>query len=86
MAGCFGDGHISRYDRVKDNVPEELTDLIVDFVREFERVVVHRQKDATEFESTWLLLHDITDHPNHLGEAFHCEILALNGHDHFGGA
>ena len=67
-----------------DDLAEKVADLRVDLARQLQRVVVHRQHDAAELQLAGLPLHHLANHFDHLRQAFHGEILALDRHQHFG--
>lgn len=86
MARRFAHGDVARDHGAVDDLAEEVAHFGVDLGGEIQGVVVHGEQDAAEAEAAGIPLHHFADHFDHLRQAFHGEVLALDRHEDFGGA
>ena len=86
MAWRLGGGDVAGDDRFENDLSKEFADFGVDFAGELEAVVVHGEHDAAELEAGLVRFHDLPHDLDHLRQAFHCIVFALDGHQQFIGA
>ena len=84
VAWGFADRAITWDGCIKNDVSEEIPNFVIDFGGQLEPRVDHGEQDSAEGEGAGVLLHDVPDDVDHLGESFHGEVLALDGHEDFG--
>ena len=82
MARRFADGDVARYRRFEDDFAEKVANFPLDFPRQFEGRVAHRQRDPAVLERSAVATHRLADHFDHLNETLHREIFALDRRQH----
>ena len=83
MARCLCQCHIARHDRIEYDISKKLANFVAHFGSQLQIRLIHRQQNTTELQLTGPIFHDLADDVNHLSQAFHCEVLALDRHQHF---
>ena len=71
---------------MKYDLAKEVAHFGIDFARQVQRVVIHRQEDAPELKPLRMNAHHLANYIDHLCQPLHGEVLTLDGHQHLGRA
>ena len=84
VAWGFAENDVPGDPCIKNDVTKEIPNFAIYLVGQLKIWVEHRQEDTAEGQTAGLIFHDIPDDMDHLSQAFHSVVFALDGHDDFG--
>ena len=84
VAWGFAENDVPGDPCIKNDVAKEIPNFAIYLMGQLKIWVEHRQEDPPEGQSSGLILHDVPNDMDHLGQSFHRVVFALDRHDHLG--